>query len=580
MSFLDASWATLESFPTPEEVEKKILMNASKGNVVSIMEPGPDGFFIDPEIFNDVPEMDDQQQLIATTEAYINRLVDFSQRIKTAKGMSRGMAYEFKELVASNESFANPMMFTDAVTGIGYEPTLEAISAKMWLMIAAAVAFLVTIIYKFINWIFGNDSKSPSSLEEVKKGIQETPKKLDKQSRTVHEVVNIVKDTHGDQISISLPQAVDKNFVENSSLPDVMKKEVLKQTRSLGMGVHPNDEKTTVTLRLSDVLADLRGGQQIYDFVRKPNKYARVIYSQNSPALKLVLASFDGFKAASGIVLGQLDVIEEMMKDLSNSDGPQSLSEQLKFGNSLSVLDSVMSDKTILKFAGMEFDSALHWANELRSQIDTYGSQELPFEDLEDLLVSYEAAFHRVKHVDFNNMVHFINALKRAEPVLLKLERMANAQKQLKGLGELTDKGEERASAIMRVHRSMATNLLGLMKVYSHISRVYVEVGKHGYNIVQALTKNAAHVIAFYNKYKEHPPPTLVMLHEQLQESSNDFKENLVKEHLVAKHVNIGTVKYSFSFGDDDDDDEPAHSGTMSAKGAAELMSTLGGTKK
>lgn len=559
-------------------LEQQLLMNAAGGKSVNIMEPGVDGFFISPEMLDDSGEMESTLGLLKSTEAYVNRLVDFNTRIKNAKGMSRGMALELNELVASNETFANPRRFTEEITMTGYEPSLEAITAKMWIMIAAAIAFLVTLIYKFIRWIFGtsDDKAAGGSLDDVKKGIKETGPKLERQERIVHDVLGMVKDTRGDNITINMPQAVDKNAIERSSVPDAMKKEVLRNTSNLGSSVHSEPKKQQITVRLSDVLADMRGGQQIYDFVRKPNKYARIIYSKNSPALKLVIDSFDGFKSASTIILGQLDILDEMMKTMDEDQGEPTVAGRLKVNTFLKTLDRDINNVGDIKFASHSYPNAIYWANDLRNEINTYGPAEAPFDDLEDMLVSYESAFKRVRHVDFNKMVAFIEALKRAEPALLKLERYAHKQKLMKNAGELSDADDERAAILMRVHRSIANNLLGLMKVYSHIARVYVEVGKHGYNIVQTLTKNAAHVIAFYNKYKDHPPPTLVMLHEQLQESSREFKDNLVQEHLVAKHVSIGDVKYSFSFGDDDDD-ESIRSGTMSAAGARDIMGKIGG---
>lgn len=573
---------TWDKFNDNEDIRKQAMQSASAGGPNSGFEIPDVDYFKQPELANEFPEMKDDINLIVSTEAYIHRLVDFHQRMLSAKGMSRGMAYELLELVPDMESYVKPNGFTEDITGVGFKPSLESISTQMWIVIAAAIAFLVGLIYKFISWMFGGDSSGgggTGDLSKAKEGIRESEKKLDEQDRIVDKTLRTIQEAKGKHIEMNIPGSVNKQEIENSRIPDVLKKEILDNTDELKGGIDPVPSRTHhLKIDLFEVLTKIEGGQDVYRYMRRPSKYARLVYGMGNEAIRLVMASFDGFAEASSIVSQQLSMLEDLLKNTDELGHGKDLHEEMAARGSFKTIEEVVLDKTTLKFDGFEFDSIAHWAQKLKDLISEYGSQEPNYNDLEELLVGYHRGLRRMKEVRFARLAILIDLLQSGEPTLKKLEQMA---KQNASAGKILDQkaAEHRAQSIMRIHRALSINYTGLMKIYSELSRVYSEVSKHGWEVVDTLRKNAAEIIHAYNRFGEMIPPAMEELGEELIEQTKEMETHTVRPHLLpSQWVTADRVRISFSA----DGEEPNEHNSMevSSASAADLKKLITGEKE
>lgn len=147
------------NFDDPPEVRRQAQINAEEGGPNSGFELQNIDFFKDGTAANTFPEMKDDIDLIVSTEAYVQRLIDLHERVSSARGMSRSFAVEFNELIPDMQAFS-PNRFTEEITLTGWQPSLEALSAKIWALIIAGAVALIALIVKFFKWLFGGDSSS------------------------------------------------------------------------------------------------------------------------------------------------------------------------------------------------------------------------------------------------------------------------------------------------------------------------------------------------------------------------------------------------------------------------------------
>lgn len=551
------SLINFDNWDTPD-IRDKAARNVAEGGPNSGFEIDEVRFFKDPELTGQFPEMKDDIDLIISTESYIGRLVDFNSRLQAANGMSRGMAYELNELIPDLQSF-NPSNYTEDISGVGWQASCEQISAQIWVVIAAAAAFVVALIYKFLRWIFGRGNKGSGgsgsgNLKDVKKGIQESEKKAQKQERIVGDVSKILDRAGNKTIDVKIPQVVSKPEIQNARIPEPVKERILSQHDDLTSHINSDIKESKIQqFSLKELLVSLEGGRVVNDYLTNPNRYARVIYARKSEALDLVLASIHGFRTYARLIIGQVDLLKEMLDELEGEMEPRGAVQSVRFDSALQSLDVVVAQTKSIRIGNQTFDSMMHWGAGLSNSITQAAMDQPKFEDLEELLVGHERASRRLASAEFSSMLVFIEALEAAKPVLERIEKMANYQKTKMHNLEVDKRGQDRAATIMRVQKVLANNLSGLMRVYSEVSRVIVEVNLHGYKVVDTLRKHSAEIIAVYNRFKEPVPPTLEEIHEALVEKTGDYKENIINDNMMPASI---TLNPKISIGDDDDDDD------------------------
>jgi hypothetical protein len=596
---------TWDKFNDNEAIRSQAVQAAKEGGANSGFEMPDTDFFKQPELANQFPDMKDDIDLIISTESYIHRLVDFDNRMKKAKGMSRGMAHELLELIPSLESHVKPNGFTEDVSGVGYQPSLESISAQMWVVIAAAAAFLVAIIYKFTSWLFGNGGGSSSSgggsLDKAEEGVKQSEKKVEQQEKVLDKTVRTVQAARGKDLEIKMPAAISHEQVRASNMPESLKEQIIKEIPDLldSTKIDPVPSKPHfLKINLTQALSGYEGGQQVLDYMKKPSRYARVVFAtQRGDAMSLITDSFNGFNAHSKVMLGELEALKEAFefgKEASSAFSESSHSSQMaasmKEQAGLGSLYNLVGDKAgTFKVGSHSFQSTAEWAQKLKDAIHEEGTQTPNFNDLEELLSGYQIGVRRLKEVDWRGMIAFIEVLKRSQPILGQLEQKAKElQKKEKGTPGISNQMSdyERASSIanrtaakeiVSLQRMMAEDYAGLMRVYAEISRVYTEVTKNAAEVVNTLRKNAAGIVALYNKVGEMVPPSLEELADDLSELSTQARESTVNQHMLP-FVSVSHLKVSFG-GSDDDDNEDRPSISMSSEEAANALKIVTGQK-
>ncbi|BAQ02704.1 hypothetical protein AVU38_gp176 [Ralstonia phage RSL2] len=585
---------TWDKFNDNEDIRKQAMQSAADGGPNSGFEMPDTSFFKQPELANEFPEMKDDIDLIISTESYVQRLVDLERRMKKEKGMSRGMAYELLELVPSLESHIKPSYFTEDVSGVGYEPSLEAISGQMWVVIAAAAAFLVAIIYKFISWLFGGGNGSSGggsgSLDKAEEGVRESEKKVEQQEKVLERTVSKVKSVKGKQLNVRMPNAISHEEIRKSSLPESIQDQIIREIPDLldNTQIDPKAQREHfLKIDLGEALMGVEGGKEVLEYMRKPSRYARVVFAQErSDAMSLITASFEGFNSYSKIMVSELDALEEAFNFMKAgqsafADSSATFTSHRKEESSLLSLAKISDERpAAFKIGSHTFESAPAWAQALRDSIHDAGSKEPNFNDLEELLSGYQIGVRRLKEVNWRGMIVFIELLKKSQPIMAQLEAKAEELRKNAKDKEKFDSAEYRANAktIIGMQRILTENYTGLMRVYAEISRVYTEVTKNAADVVNTLKKNAAGIVALYNKVKEMVPPSLEELVDDLSDLSKEARESTVNQHMLP-FVSVSHLKVSFG-GSDDNDDEDRPSITMSTSEAENALRIVTGQPK
>lgn len=550
MISMNGSLINFDSLLDGPDIREKAMANVEDGGPNSGFEIQDIEFFKNPKLTNQFPEMKDDIDLIISTESYIKRLVDFDQRLRDTGGMSRGMSYELKELIPSMESFS-PNHYTEMVSGVGWEPSCEAISIRIWAVIASAAALLMSLIYKFLKWIFGDSrqgSSSSSDFSEIRKGIGETDKKNKSQTKIIQHAAGLLKKHSNEEISVQLPKGVNHAEIDRSHLPKVLKEEIKKKTLDEQVGEHitfpPPGERPVHNLlkfRLKDVLKDMEGGDAIFDYMVRPNQYARVLYSPKNDAIPFIIDSFDIFKDVSKIVLGQLDVLSTIISDLEKVEDVNDATRN-RIRDSLETLDSMKIDEKILRVRGETFPTTGVWAIALRDRIVQGAMEEPFFVDFEELIQGYVDGKERLKNVEFGKILVFIDTLERAQPIIERMSKWASRQKERVAGGKIDPEAQAFANEVIRTYRTVSQNLVGLMRSYHEISNVFYEVSKHGYDILKTLKRHSGALINVHRRFGEMYPPSLEDLYDAVRDDLKEFSDNLIMPNMLPQGIKAVSI--------------------------------------
>lgn len=548
-------------FDDDETIRQKAENNVITGGPNSGFEIEDERFFTDPELANTFPELKEDIDLIVSTESYIDRLVDFDRRLKATGGISRSMSHELFELVPDLQSYSSPSHFTEDVSGVRWVASCEQLSVQIWVIIAAAAAFVIALIYKFLRWIFGGSSNNSTSgsndIKTAQEGIREAGKKVRKQEEIMEHVSEIVSKTNSQTVELDIPSIVNKDEIERSHIPEEIKERILSQHQDIGTSTSAIvPEPKRQTFRLKELLISLEGGKQAYDYLVNPNRYARVVYDLRTSALDLIMDSISGFRLYAGLVSKQADLLKEMLDELDGELDPKSENDMRRFDSALRTLEVTDQQFATIRVGRSTFDNMGGWATTLTTSIVETAHQSEKFSDIDMLIARHAKASKLLAKADFSSLVLFFDTLKDALPVLDRVKQMGEYQEGKSRVMEVSRSGQERAAAVMRVQRSIAANISALMRVYSEVSRVIVEVNLHGFKVVDTLRKHSAEIIAAYRRFGSIPPPSLVELNRELEGSTESYRENIIGRNMVPVFSSKPVMRiWSGDKGDDDDPD-------------------------
>lgn len=170
-----------------DTIRERAAYNAATGGPNSGFEIQGLELFDEETLANTFPELKEDIDLVVSTESYVRQLSELHYQIQTEGGMSRGLAMELHRLVPDTQSF-NLQGFTEDSTQVNYDVSLEAISATIMSLIAAAVVILIGLIWKFISWLFrrgGSTSGKDGDVSRIdfNKGVDQALPILDQSKK-------------------------------------------------------------------------------------------------------------------------------------------------------------------------------------------------------------------------------------------------------------------------------------------------------------------------------------------------------------------------------------------------------------
>lgn len=571
-----------DKFDDNEDIRKQAMHNAATGGPNSGFEIEGIDFFKQPELTDEFPEMKDDINLIISTEAYISKLIDFDRRIKEKKGMSRGMAHELLELIPSLESFNSPMHFTEDISGIGVAPSLEAISIKIWAIIAAATAFVIGLIYKFLNWLFGRNGGDAGSgdIAEMKKGVHEAETKVKAQTKIMSGVMSDVHDTRGEQLTIPIGVTVTEQVVTESHIPSNVQTALLENIhKNKNVQMEDGVDLPEITVDLHDALTNIGvDGKSIREAVWYPNKYAKIVYGYNDYATRLIVDTFDNFDQLARTILSETNLLNRLMAEVSEESRAADMSEsdeQRHIRNSpeMDKLKVMWSTDLDLSIAGRKFSGFATLETELRNVINDADKESFRLNSLDEVLSAYDDGQKRVAHVDFNKMTMFFEALEKALGILHQFEQYAirEESRAKNNPGYANQSDGARSRMVTDTYKYLTMDLKSVMEIYGIISKVYKEINDHGRELALAVKRNAKALTVLYHKAGAEVPEVLSDFSESLAEHIEELDNNRIPPHFVTTVKAFSTRSVTASFGSADDEEDEADAPSVTFKHSGKL---------
>lgn len=176
---------------------------------------------------NQFPELQEDIDLVVSTESYVRQLVELHRQVTSGGGMNKGLAMELHRLVPDMQSYGLNH-FTEENSLVNYEATLESISGKLVAIIAAGIAILVGLIWKFVSWLMRrNKSRGgqvsdkvdfTKSRKEIEAALDISKKASDASAKVADKVEDLVEDIRSSQIEFPVIPGLAK--AEKNPMPE------------------------------------------------------------------------------------------------------------------------------------------------------------------------------------------------------------------------------------------------------------------------------------------------------------------------------------------------------------------------
>lgn len=560
MMHLNGSRINFDNFDEPLEVRAKAYMNAFSGGANSGFEIDNMIAFKEDYVTNQFPEMKEEAALMISSEAYVNRLLEFQSRIKDAKGMSRGMAHELMELIPTMESFTSPKHFTELVSGVGLEMSLEAINVKIWALVVAAVAFIAGLIHRFTNWFSGGSKTSAASMEApAKEGIREAERSFKSNTESLKKSIAATRKLRDEKRQAEISAGYDREALLHSRVHELMKKAVEEADRN----APPEEYKTqqeldaemadkirnhtaltheqiknpkprVVEFNLKELaMAIGDDGEKVYDYLTNPDVFISVVTKPNSPINDTIIDLINGFGSLVHPVLSKIDLLEEisemMVNNIENFDVThiaQSVSAEYQVLYNKEAEDS----RKNLHFGGVTYPTIEAIGNQLHEALTSTGFQRPKFTSLDDFLSSYEAAMNLYSKADFKKLQEMYYLLTVGEKAFGKVEKnVEKAHSEAKDYQPNPDLVEH-ADRIIEVANVIQRDLRFLMKLHGILTTFLAVLSEDAMKILLILARNINSIELFYKRFNLDIPPEL----EQCRNSVSEEVKN-AELHVVRK---------------------------------------------
>lgn len=560
MMHLNGSLINFDDFDEPLEVRAKAYMNASSGGPNSGFEIDNLLAFKEATFTNEFPEMKEEVQLMISSEAYVNRLLEFRGRVQSAKGMSRGMAHELMELIPTMESFTSPKHFTELVSGVGLEMSLEAINAKVWALVIAAIAFVAGLIHRFTNWFSGGKKSTAASMESAgKEGVREAEQNFKSNTESLKKSIEATRKLRDEKTQVRIKAGYDREALLRSRVHEQMKKIVEDAEKAAPREVYKTPEEIkaemadkirnhtaltheqlvpkerVIEFNLRELaLAIGEDGAKVYDYLTNPDVFISIVTKPNSPMNDLIVDLINNFGTLLHPVMAKVDMlrdISEVMVNNIESFGPKEIDKSVTAEYEVLYNKEAVETRTNLRFGGVTFPNMDDIAGQLHEALTSTGFQRPPFKDLQDFLTAYAAAMNHYDKADFKKLQDMFYLLTVAEKAFAEVEK--NVEKAHSEAKDWTPNPDlvEHANRIIEVANVVQRDLRMLVKIQNLLTTFLAVLSEDAMKILFILARNIDSIELFYKRFDLEIP-------QELEECRGLVKKEVEKavEHPVRKN--------------------------------------------
>lgn len=569
MMHLSGSLINFDNFNETDDIRKKAYDSALNGGPNSGFEIDDlDLFKKDPRA-NEFPEFKDDVMVLVSAEAYVNKLLDFHGRIVRSKGMSRGMSHELLELIPSLESHTSPKHFTEIVSTIGLETSLEALSGKVWAMIIAAMAFVIGLIYKLVGWFTRGSTGDPIQLDH---SAQE---EWDEYMETYVEVMGAMidakkelADKHFADIAVLIDPGVNIDEVLKARLPDGVWKLLPGNLEEEVLSLRDFQEKergeryaeTTKTFAqlnhvpeikfdMDDLLKQIQADDEIYRVLETYDIPLRLALLEHSPPTEFLIDAVNKFPDLVNMVSikvqflsAEVDSVKKHMHDFDARQERRSLDEQHSFENE-GIGKMIRSPIQVGRHTFPDLESVVR---QLRLVFGNENVPRLMYKEIGEFFSAYINAMERWKRANMKNLYNIF-------PLLIDANEMiGEAEKTLKFMNGDADVFNDnpilyqRTTELMKLLREIGKDVSELSVLYSKLTGVYVALTKDATVAIQLLKNRTAGIVNFYRRFDQEPPEDLLAAALEMAEINKKVKE--LKPPQVLHIVPRGSVNFTMSF--------------------------------
>lgn len=251
---------------------------ALEDETIQVVETLPaDVLFEDPKL-GEIPELNEDLQLIAALETEFINLSDLLRDMRAQGGMSQALALEADAVIPGFLNIDRPLgMYTKFPSMTQYRMALEEFDAKRWGVVGAIVATALAVIYKIFTWMTGNkDSKKDGEGPLTDKALAKAEDRAGTNEAKAEKIKEAVADADK-----SLPSEVKVEELAKQVVKENEDSHVGKTTTGMSAldydiltsGASSNNELLTRNL----MLAVQEMGRQLPIFEHAINDFSKVV---------------------------------------------------------------------------------------------------------------------------------------------------------------------------------------------------------------------------------------------------------------------------------------------------------------
>lgn len=495
-----------------------------------------EAFFSNPALAEGFPEAQEELAAVVSLESHIANLVNFEQRLRSTRGMSRGMAMELKELVPDLQSYS-PNNYTNDPSGIMYQVSLEDISVAVWAAIAAAVGIVLAMIYKFINWITGGSSSGGGGggggSSAITTGINENSANVKVQAKVIHTVHQGFNSAPKTVHVATIPLNQSHEAVKNSHMPPALKAEIIAKTKDTQGHVSPNQDTTQIEVEIMKELGEIQ--KKTFDGAGAINKNSlvNIFFNKDTQYLDAVVDSFDIFDKVAEEVIKKADLLKTAMEAGDDTE------DDIQEAYDIATAKSNVFEGGRIKMIGRDIADPRQWESAIYTTF-TIGKEVAAPDNILEMLSLFDTGYEKVANVDWGKLQKLAEAITKAEKVLEQTQKELTEKARSK---VEAGKGSARSMFIRTVTGMLQNDLNSLMQVYSKLTAFYRELSIGGHDMLVHFKKALTQFVTFFHKYEQPVPAELTQQLENMEDHLKTWKDHPVHARFLSERTYLDYKK-------------------------------------